>query len=72
MKKLLFLLLLLPVTIAETTNLKCDYRSTYNPSKMTNKNTAGSIAITVDTIKKTVVAEGLTQKYEDLGNEIWF
>lgn len=72
MKKLLLLLLLVPMVNAEVTNLKCDYESTFNPSEMTTKSTGGSVAITVDTTKKTVTAEGLTQEYEDLGNEIWF
>ena len=72
MKKMFIALFLVPMVNAEVTNLKCDFHSTFNPTKMTSKSTGGSVAITVDTTKKTVTAEGLTQEYEDLGNEIWF
>ena len=72
MKKLLALLLLSPLVFAEITNLKCDYHSTFNPSEMTNKDTGGNIAMTVNTEKKTVIAEGLTIPYRETGNEIWF
>lgn len=72
MRKLLALLLLSPLASAQITNLRCDYHSTFDPREMTNKDTGGNIAMTVNTEKKTVIAEGLTLPYRETGNEIWF
>ena len=70
MKKLLALLLLSPLASSEITNLRCDYYSTFYPAEIRTEDTAGNIAITIDTEKKTATTKDGTYNYKEVGNEV--
>lgn len=73
MKKILALLILSPLLIAEEINLSCQTYSTFDLIDMTSSETTGTDSIVIDTEEKTIVMDAVSTTYTENGNNIiWY
>lgn len=73
MKKLLALLILSPLLIAEEINLRCETYSTFDLIDMTSSETTGTESIVINTKLKTVTMDSGRTFYKEDGNNInWY
>jgi len=73
MKKILTLLILSPLLIAEEINLRCQTYSTFDLIDMTSSETTGTDSIVIDTEEKTIVMDAVSTTYTENGNNIiWY
>lgn len=70
MKKILALLILSPLLIAEEINLRCETYSTFDLIDMTSSETTGTDSIVIDTKAKTIVMDAVSTTYTENGNNI--